>query len=149
MRTFTAKPEDVKRDWFVIDAKGLPIGRLATKIATYLRGKHKTIYTPHVDTGDHMVIINAAQLGATGNKEQTKIYHRHTGYPGGIKSMRLEELRAKHPERIIEYAVKRMLPRGPLGRQMYKKLHVYAGAEHKHEAQQPQVLDLSDLSIVA
>lgn len=138
MKTYFARPKDIKRDWFVIDAKGLPIGRLATRVATLLRGKHKPLYTPHIDMGDAVVIINAAEVHATGKKEQTKFYHHHTGYPGGIKSITLEKLRAKYPERIIEYAVKRMLPKGPLGRQMFKKLHVYAGAEHPHQAQEPK-----------
>lgn len=148
MKTYTAKPEDVKRDWFVIDANGLPMGRLASRIAILLRGKHKAIFTPHVDTGDVVIVINAAKVGATGNKENTKIYHRHTGFVGGIKSVVLKTLRATHPERIIELAVKRMLPSGPLGRQMFKKLHVYANAEHPHQAQQPKVLELAGTNLI-
>jgi len=144
MRTFSAKSADIQRDWLVIDAKGLPIGRVATRVAHFLQGKHKTIYTPHVDTGDAVIVINAAQVGATGKKEQTKIYYHHTGYPGGIKSITLEKLRQKAPERIIEFAVKRMLPKGPLGRQMYRKLWVYAGKEHPHQAQQPKVYEIKD-----
>jgi len=142
MKTYTAKPAEIKRDWFVIDVKDIPIGRVASRVASLLRGKHKTIYTPHVDTGDVVIIINAARIGATGKKEKTKIYHRHTGYPGGIKSITLEKLRASRPERIIELAVKNMLPKGPLGRKMAKKLWVYPGAEHPHQAQQPQEFDL-------
>lgn len=138
MKTYFARPNDIKRDWLIIDAKGLPIGRLATRVATLLKGKHKPLYTPNMDVGDAVVIINAAEVHATGKKEKTKIYHHHTGYPGGIKSITLEKLRAKFPERILEYAIKRMLPRGPLGRKMYKKLHVYAGAEHPHQAQEPK-----------
>lgn len=148
MRTYTAKPEDVKRDWFVIDVEGLPIGRVASRIATMLRGKHKPIYTPHVDTGDVIIVINAAKVGSTGNKENTKIYHRHTGFVGGIKSVVLKDLRATHPERIIEAAVRRMLPTGPLGRQMFKKLHVYADAQHPHQAQQPKELILKDTKLI-
>lgn len=137
MRTYTAKPQDIKRDWLLIDAKGITIGRLASQIATLLRGKHKTTYTPHMDTGDVVVIINAAEVYATGKKEKTKMYHRHTGFVGGIKTVPLEKLRATHPERILQLAVKNMLPGGPLGRKMAKKLWIYAGAEHPHQAQQP------------
>lgn len=138
MKTYTAKPDDIKRDWFVIDASTLTIGRLASRVASVLRGKHKTTFTPSVDTGDAVVVINAKSVQSTGKKEKTKIYHRHTGYVGGIKSTSLEKLRESHPERIIELAVKRMLPKGPLGRKMFKKLWVYAGAEHPHQAQQPK-----------
>lgn len=144
MKTYFARPDDIKRDWYVIDAKGLPIGRLATRVATLLKGKHKPLYTPNMDVGDAVVVINAKQVHATGKKEKTKVYHHHTGYPGGIKSITLEKLREKHPERIIESAVKRMLPKGPLGRQMYKKLHVYAGTEHPHAAQQPKEYHIED-----
>ena len=140
MRTYTAKPSDIKRDWFVIDAKNIPIGRLASQVASILRGKHKTTFTPHMDTGDAVVIINAAQVKATGTKEKSKVYYRHSGYPGGLKSTTLEKLRASHPERIIQLAIKNMLPRGPLGRAMFKKLWVYAGEDHPHEAQQPKQL---------
>lgn len=142
MKTFSAKPETVKRDWFVIDAENKVLGRLATEVARRLRGKHKPEYTPHVDTGDYIVIINADKIAVTGNKEQNKMYHHHTGYPGGLKSMTLEKLREKAPERIIEKAVKGMLPKNPLGRAMFSKLKVYAGSEHSHTAQQPQVLDI-------
>ena len=142
MKTFTAKPADIKRDWLLVDASTMTIGRLAARIATILRGKHKAIFTPHVDTGDAVVVINAAQVKSTGKKEKTKIYHHHTGFPDGIKSVTLEKLRARYPERIIELAVKRMLPRGPLGRQMFKKLWVYAGDQHPHQAQQPKEIQL-------
>jgi large subunit ribosomal protein L13 len=144
MKTYFARPKDIKRDWFIIDASGIPIGRLATRVANLLRGKHKPLYTPHIDMGDAVVIINAEKIASTGRKEQLKIYHHHTGYPGGIKSISLEGLRAKNPERILEYAVKRMIPRGPLGRQIYKKLHVYAGTEHPHTAQQPKEFLIED-----
>lgn len=140
MKTFVAKPQDIKRDWFVVDAKTMPIGRLASRIASILRGKHKTIFTPHEDTGDVVVVINASLVQSTGKKEKTKMYHWHTGYPGGIKSASLEKMRAKNPEKVIELAVKRMLPKGPLGRKMFKKLWVYAGNEHPHAAQQPKEL---------
>ncbi len=143
MRTYVAKPQDIKRDWFVVDAKTMTIGRLASRVASILRGKHKTIYTPHEDTGDAVVIINAAQVQATGKKEKTKIYHHHTGYIGGIKSVTLEKMRGSHPERILELAIKRMLPKGPLGRKMFKKLWIYAGAEHPHQAQQPKELSFT------
>jgi len=142
MKTFSAKPETVKRDWFVIDAENKVLGRLATEVARRLRGKHKAEYTPHVDTGDYIVIINADKVAVTGNKEKNKIYHAHSGYPGGLKSMTLEKLRIKAPERIIEKAVKGMLPRNPLGRAMFSKLKVFAGAEHTHTAQQPQPLEI-------
>ncbi len=142
MKTFSAKPETVKRDWFVIDAENKVLGRLAAEVALRLRGKHKPEYTPHVDTGDYIVIINAGKIAVTGNKEQGKIYHHHTGYPGGLKSMTLEKLREKAPERIIEKAVKGMLPKNPLGRAMFSKLKVFAGAEHAHTAQQPQPLEI-------
>ena len=142
MKTFSAKPETVKRDWFVIDAENKVLGRLATEVASRLRGKHKPEYTPHVDTGDYIVIINADKVAVTGNKEKGKMYHAHTGYPGGLKSMTLEKLREKAPERIIEKAVKGMLPRNPLGRAMFSKLKVFAGSEHSHTAQQPQPLEI-------
>lgn len=142
MKTFSAKPESVKRDWFVIDAEGLVLGRLATEIARRLRGKHKPEYTPHVDTGDYIVVVNADKIRVTGRKMQDKMYHHHSGYPGGIKSISLEKLLAKAPERVIETAVKGMLPKGPLGRAMYRKLKVYAGPEHGHAAQQPIALEL-------
>ncbi|BDY06695.1 50S ribosomal protein L13 [Ferrimonas sediminicola] len=142
MKTFTAKPESVQRDWFVIDADGKTLGRLATEVARRLRGKHKPEYTPHVDTGDYIVIINAEKVTVTGNKSQDKMYYSHSGYPGGIKEINFADLQARKPEMIIEKAVKGMLPKGPLGRAMFRKLKVYAGAEHAHAAQQPQVLDI-------
>jgi len=142
MKTFSAKPSEVRREWHVIDATDKVLGRLATEIARYLRGKHKPEYTPHVDTGDHIVVVNADKVRVTGRKTTDKMYYRHTGHPGGIKAQSFAELRDKHPERIIERAVKGMLPRNPLGRAMFKKLHVYAGSEHKHHAQQPKQLDI-------
>ena len=142
MKTFSAKPETVKRDWFVIDAENKVLGRLATEIARRLRGKHKAEYTPHVDTGDYIIVINADKIAVTGNKESDKLYHHHTGYPGGLKTISLDKQRIKAPERIIETAVKGMLPKNPLGREMFRKLKVYAGAEHGHQAQQPQTLEL-------
>lgn len=142
MKTFVAKPDTVKRDWYVVDAAGKTLGRLATEIATRLRGKHKPEYTPHVDTGDYIVVINAEQVAVTGNKAKDKIYYSHSGYPGGLKSLSFEKLQAKKPEMIIESAVKGMLPRGPLGRAMFRKLKVYAGSEHQHAAQQPKTLDI-------
>ena len=140
MKTFSAKPETVKRDWYVVDATGLTLGRLATEVASRLRGKHKPEYTPHVDTGDYIVIVNAEKIHVTGNKVQDKMYYSHTGFPGGLKSMNFEKLNQRAPERIIELAVKGMLPRHPLGRAMYRKMKVYAGASHPHAAQQPQEL---------
>ncbi|CCQ10370.1 LSU ribosomal protein L13p (L13Ae) [Pseudoalteromonas luteoviolacea B = ATCC 29581] len=142
MKTFVAKPETVKRDWYVVDAEGKTLGRIATEIARRLRGKHKAEYTPHVDTGDYIIVINAEKVTVTGNKAQNKMYYAHTGYPGGLKSVNFEKLQAKKPEMIIEKAVKGMLPRGPLGREMFRKLKVYAGNTHNHAAQQPQVLDI-------
>ncbi|HGJ5873672.1 MULTISPECIES: 50S ribosomal protein L13 [Arsenophonus] len=142
MKTFTAKPETVKRDWYVVDADGKTLGRLATEIARRLRGKHKAEYTPHVDTGDYIIVVNAEKVAVTGNKREDKIYYRHTGYIGGIKQATFEEMIARHPERVIEIAVKGMLPKGPLGRAMYRKMKVYAGSDHNHAAQQPQILDI-------
>ncbi len=142
MKTFSAKPQSVKRDWYVVDASGKTLGRLASEIAKRLRGKHKPEYTPHVDTGDYIVVINAKDVAVTGNKATDKVYYRHTGYPGGLKSINFEKLRDKAPERIIENAVKGMLPKNPLGRAMFAKLKVYAGAEHPHGAQQPISLDI-------
>ena len=140
MGTFTAKAETVERDWYVVDADGRTLGRLASEIARRLRGKHKVEYTPHVDTGDYIIVVNAEKVAVTGNKRTDKIYYRHTGYPGGIKSVSFEKLIDRTPERAIEFAVKGMLPRGPLGRAMYRKLKVYAGPDHKHAAQQPKPL---------
>ncbi len=142
MRTFSAKPAEVKRDWYVVDADGKTLGRLATEIALRLRGKHKPEYTPHVDTGDYIVVVNAEKVKVTGNKETDKMYYHHTGYIGSLKSISLDKLRIKAPEQIIEKAVKGMLPRNPLGRAMFKKLKVYAGAEHGHAGQQPQPLEI-------
>ncbi|MDD9195238.1 50S ribosomal protein L13 [Aliivibrio sp. S3MY1] len=142
MKTFVAKPAAVKRDWYVVDAEGKTLGRIATEIASRLRGKHKAEYTPHVDTGDYIIVINAEKVRVTGNKAAGKIYYRHSEFPGGLKSISFEKLIVRKPEMVIELAVKGMLPRGPLGRAMYRKLKVYAGAEHNHTAQQPQVLDI-------
>lgn len=142
MKTFSAKPQEVRREWFIIDASDKVLGRLATEVALRLRGKHKPEFTPHVDTGDHIVVINAEKIALTGNKEEDKVYYRHTGFPGGIKDINVRKLREHAPERIIENAVKGMLPKNPLGRAMFKKLHVYAGSEHTHQAQQPQSLEI-------
>jgi large subunit ribosomal protein L13 len=142
MKTFSAKPETVKRDWYVIDAENKVLGRLATEIARRLRGKHKPEFTPHVDTGDYIVVINADKVAVTGKKESDKVYHHHTGFPGGIKSITLDKQRSKAPERIIEAAVRGMLPKNRLGRAMFRKLKVYAGSEHKHTAQQPKQLEI-------
>lgn len=142
MKTFVAKPADVKREWFVVDAEGKTLGRLATEIALRLRGKHKAEYTPHVDTGDYIIVLNAEKITVTGNKAKGKIYYHHTGFIGGIKSINFEDLIQRAPKRVIEKAVKGMLPKGPLGRAMFRKLKVYAGTEHQHSAQQPQVLDI-------
>lgn len=142
MSTFTAKPAEVQRDWFVIDATDKVLGRLATEVASRLRGKHKPIYTPHVDTGDYIIIINAEKIRVTGNKKTDKTYFHHTGFPGGIKSITFEKQIEKAPERVIQSAVKGMLPKGPLGRDMFRKLKIYAGPEHQHTAQQPQPLEL-------
>ncbi len=142
MKTLSAKPETVKRDWYVVDAAGKTLGRLSTEIARRLRGKHKPEYTPHVDTGDYIVVINAGQVRVTGNKASDKMYYSHTGFPGGIKSISFEKLRDKAPEQIIQKSVKGMLPKGPLGRAMFKKLKIYASAEHPHTAQQPKELDI-------
>lgn len=142
MKTVSIRPQDVSHAWFVVDADNKTLGRLATEIAHRLRGKHKPEYTPHVDTGDYIVVVNAEKVRVTGNKFTDKKYYRHSGFPGGIKEMRFKDLQQRHPERIIEKAVKGMLPRNPLGRTMFKKLKVYAGAEHPHTAQQPQTLEL-------
>ena len=142
MKTFTAKPQSVQRDWFVVDAAGTTLGRMATEIARRLRGKHKAEYTPHVDTGDYIVVINAEKVAVTGRKAEAKTYYRHTGYPGGLRSMNFNQMIEHKPERVIELAVKGMLPKGPLGRAMQSKLKVYAGSEHPHAAQQPQELNI-------
>lgn len=142
MGTFTAKAETIERNWYVVDADGKTLGRLATEIARRLRGKHKTIYTPHADTGDFIIVLNAEKVKVTGNKAQDKMYHHHSNYIGGIKSISFEKLIEKHPEQVIELAVKGMLPKGPLGRDMYRKLKVYVGAQHPHSAQQPIPLEV-------
>ena len=142
MKTYSAKAEDVARDWYVVDAADMTLGRLASAIAHRLRGKHKAEYTPHVDTGDYIVVVNAEKVKVTGAKSTDKMYHHHTGYPGGLKSISFEKLIDKAPERVIQGAVKGMLPRNPLGRAMFKKLKVYAGSDHPHAAQQPQALNI-------
>jgi len=142
MKTVSTKPADVTRDWYVVDAEGKTLGRMATEIARRLRGKHKPEYTPHVDTGDYIIVVNAEKVRVTGNKAKDKMYYRHTGYPGGLRSMSFEKMVDHAPERTVEFAVKGMLPEGPLGRAMYAKLKVYAGTEHPHQAQQPQALTL-------
>ncbi len=144
MKTFSAKSHEVKRDWLVVDASDKVLGRLATEIARRLRGKHKAEYTPHVDTGDYIIVTNAEKVIVTGRKFTNKMYYRHTGYPGGIKSDSFEKLQARNPVRIIELAVKGMLPKNPLGREMYRKLKVYVGNEHPHTAQQPKQLDIEE-----
>ena len=143
MKTYSAKPAELRRDWYVVDAAGKTLGRLSTEIARRLRGKHKPEYTPHVDTGDYIVVVNAAKIRVTGNKLKDKMYHRHTGYIGNLKSVSLEKLLDETPERALEYAVKGMLPRGPLGRKMLLKLRVYRGPEHDHAAQQPISLEVN------
>lgn len=142
MATFSAKPAEVEREWYLVDAADKVLGRLASEVATRLRGKHKPEYTPHVDTGDHIVVVNAARVKVTGRKASNKIYHRHSGYPGGLTSLSFEQMQERTPGRVVELAVKRMLPRGPLGRAMYRKLHVYAGDAHPHAAQQPKPLEV-------
>ncbi len=142
MKTFTATPATIKREWCVVDATDKTLGRLASELASRLRGKHKPEFTPNMDTGDHMVVINAEKIKVTGKKLDDKMYHRYTGYIGNLKSINLGKLLDTHPERVIQYAVKGMLPKNPLGRAMFRKLHVYAGPEHPHEAQQPTQLEL-------
>jgi len=142
MGTFSAKAETIDRGWYVVDASGKRLGRLASEVARRLRGKHRPEYTPHVDTGDYIVVVNAAKIEVTGRKPAQKRYYRHSGYPGGFRSVTLEQQLGKAPERVIEHAVKGMLPKGPLGRAMFRKLHVYAGPEHRHAAQQPKPLEL-------
>ncbi len=140
MKTFMASPATIDRKWYVVDAEGMTLGRLASEVAKVLRGKNKAIFTPHIDTGDYVIVVNAEKIKVTGKKLEQKIYYNHSDYVGGMKETTLKEMLAKHPERVIEHAVKGMLPKGPLGREMYKKLFVYAGPEHKHEAQKPEVL---------
>lgn len=141
-KTFSAKPAEVKRDWYLVDATDKTLGRLASEIALRLRGKHKPTYTPHVDTGDYIVVVNAEKVRVTGRKATDKVYYHHTGYPGGLKSITFDKLIDKAPERVLEIAVKGMLPKNSLGRSMFSKLKVYAGPEHVHAAQQPQPLDI-------
>ena len=142
MKTYSAKPHEVDQNWLLVDAEGQTLGRMATAIATKLRGKHKAEYTPHVDTGDYVVVINAGKVKVTGNKAADKLYHSHSGFPGALKSISFERLIKKTPEKVIKLAVKGMLPRSPLGRAMFRKLKVYAGTEHPHGAQQPQSIQL-------
>lgn len=142
MKTFSAKPDAVQRGWYVVDASGKVLGRLATEIARRLRGKHKPEFTPHVDTGDYIVVVNADKLRVTGRKAQNKIYHRHSGYPGGVFSESFAKLQARQPERVLKLAVKGMLPKGPLGYAMLKKMKVYKGTSHPHSAQQPKQLEV-------
>lgn len=142
MKTFVAKPAEIKRDWYIVDAEGKTLGRLAADIASRLRGKHKPEYTPHADCGDYIVVVNAEKISVTGNKRNDKMYYHHTGYVGHLKSTNFEKLIDKAPQRPIEFAVKGMLPKGPLGRAMFKKLKVYAGTDHPHTAQQPKALEL-------
>ncbi len=144
MKTFSAKAHEVKRDWYVVDASSKVLGRLATEIAHRLRGKHKAEYTPHVDTGDYIVVTNVEKLIVTGRKFKEKMYYNHSGFPGGIKSISFDKLQAKNPARILERAVKGMLPKNPLGREMYRKLKIYAGTEHPHAAQQPKQLVIEE-----
>ncbi len=143
-RTYSAKPRDIQRSWYVVDAEGKTLGRLATAIAATLRGKHKAMYTPHIDTGDFVIVVNAGKVRVTGNKDTEKKYYRHSNYPGGLKTTTLREMRQKHPERILEAAVWGMLPQSNLGRQQLKKLKLYAGPEHPHGAQQPVELPVDD-----
>ncbi len=142
MRTFMANAQNIERKWYVVDAEGQTLGRLASEVASILRGKHKPTYTPHVDTGDYVIIVNAEKIQLTGNKLNDKIYYRHSGHPGGLKQRTANEMRSKYPEQMLEIAIKGMLPKNSLGRQMFKKLHVYAGSEHPHQAQKPEVYEL-------
>ena len=142
MKTFMAKAESVDRRWLLVDAEGQTLGRLATQIATFLRGKHKAEYTPHVDTGDFVIVINADKVVVSGNKEMQKLYRRHSGYPGGMKEVTYQDMMKKHPERILESAGRGMLPKNSLGRQMYRKLKVYTGPDHPHAAQEPELIEI-------
>ena len=142
MRTFTGKTADIKHEWYVVDAQGLTLGRLAARIAPILKGKHKPTYTPHLDGGDFVIVVNADKLRVTGRKLDQKLYHRHSGYPGGLSTINLRDQLARHPERVLELAVRGMLPKNRLGRRMFKKLKVYAGGSHPHQAQQPKPLEL-------
>lgn len=143
MKTYMPNAHDIQRDWFVVDAEDVTLGRLSSQVAAILRGKHKPTYTPNMDCGDHVIIVNAEKVKLTGNKESDKMYYRHSGFPGGIKEMSAGTMRAQKPERLVELSIKGMMPNGPLGRKMVKKLHVYAGPDHKHAAQQPQELDIN------
>jgi large subunit ribosomal protein L13 len=145
VKTFTAKPHEVERKWFVIDAQGQNLGRLASRIATILRGKHKPIYTPHVDCGDYVIVVNAGSISVTGQKLEQKTYYRHSNYPGGLKQVSMRRQLQVHPERVLEAAVRGMLPKNRLGRKMFKKLKVYAGSEHPHTAQQPEAMEISNV----
>lgn len=142
MKSYNAKPQEIERKWYVIDATGKTLGRMSTEIASILRGKRKPIYTPHVDTGDHVIVINADKVKLTGKKLEQKYYKYHTGYPGGLREVRYDDLMQKNPEKIVQLAVKGMLPKNSLGRQMFKKLKVYSGSEHNHEAQKPEVYEI-------
>lgn len=144
VKTYTPRVSDIDRKWYIVDAEGQTLGRIATRIATVLRGKHKPIYTPHLDTGDFVVVINAEKVQVTGNKQFEKLYYRHSRYPGGLSSLRFEEMIERHPDRVIRLAVKGMLPKNTLGKQMLKKLRIYAGPEHPHKGQQPEPLTWSD-----
>ena len=144
MKTFMASPSTIERKWYVVDATGYTLGRLASEVAKVLRGKNKAIFTPHIDTGDYVIVVNADKIKVTGKKLQQKIYYNHSDYVGGMKETTLKDMLAKKPEYVLEHAVKGMLPKGPLGRQMFKKLHIYAGAEHGHEAQKPEVLEIKE-----
>ena len=142
MKTYTATPATIKRGWYLVDATDKILGRLSTEIARRLRGKHKASYTPHMDTGDYIVVVNAEKIKVTGNKRTDKVYYKHSGWPGGLKTITFDKLQEKAPEKVIETAVKGMLPKGPLGRAMFRKLKVYRGAEHQHSAQQPEKLEI-------
>ena len=142
MKSFIAKPQEIERKWYVIDAEGKTLGRLASQAAAILRGKNKPIFTPHVDCGDYVIIINAEKVAVTGKKKHDKIYKRHTGYPGGLRELNFEQMMEKHPTEVVRHAIKGMMPKGKLGRQMFKKLKVYAGPEHNHAAQKPEPLDI-------
>ena len=147
MKTYSAKPDEIDRKWYVVDADGVVLGRLASLLALRLRGKHKAMYTPHMDCGDHIIVVNAAKVRLTGRKRDDKRFYWHTGYPGGIKSRTAGQiLSGRYPERMIEKAVERMVPRGPLGRQVLRKLKIYAGPEHPHDAQQPEALDIAGMN---
>lgn len=141
-KTYATTPDVIQRRWWVVDAKGMTLGRVASKVAPLLRGKHKPYFTPHLDTGDYVIIVNADKIHVTGKRMDQKTYYRHSGYPGGLKSLTLRELMDKYPTRALRYAIKGMLPKGPLGRRMFKKLKIYASADHPHQAQQPQILEL-------